>query len=209
MKSTNLYAYVCTCAHSGSILWNNKLPAELKFGPVNGPQTGRPTWRRLIRKSAQTPHNHAQPLVLISHCFAPFGFSPYSNTCCHSNILCGCTDIPAVPNVVVARMFNKFRSITNNICFYQTAKLSNCTTAFWIRIAGHVARVVIGDTCKELLLENMKERYCLEDLDVDGSMIFKWILKKSGWDRLGYIHVFQDTGLLGLTNWSASNGEEK
>jgi hypothetical protein len=55
----------------------------------------------------------------------------------------------------------------------------------------------------------MKERYCLEDLDVDGSMIFKWILKKSGWDRLGYIHVFQDTGLLGLTNWSASNGEEK
>jgi hypothetical protein len=101
-RSTNLYADVFICAHSGSILCYNKLPAELKFEPVNGPQTGRPMWRHLIGNSVQTPHNHAQPLVLISHCFAPFGSSPCSNTCCHSNILCGCTDILTASSVVVA-----------------------------------------------------------------------------------------------------------
>jgi hypothetical protein len=128
-RSTNLYADVSICAHSGSILSYNKLPAELKFDPVNGLQTGRPMWRRLIGNSVQTPHNHAQPLVLISHCFAPFGSSPCSNTCCHSNILCGCTDIPTASSAVVAWMLNKFRSLITSVHFYQIAKLSKCTTA--------------------------------------------------------------------------------
>jgi hypothetical protein len=46
-------------------------------------------------------------------------------------------------------------------------------------LAGHVARVVIGETGTEVLLENVKERDSLEDLDVDGSTIFKRMLKKS------------------------------
>ena len=162
---------MCICAHSGSILRNNKLPAELKFEPVNGPQIGRPMWRRLIGNSVQTPHNHAQPLVLISHCFAPFGSSPCSNTCCHSNILCGCTDIPTVLSVVVAWMLNKFRSLIASVQFYQTAKLSKCATVLWITLAGHVARVVIGETGTEVLLEKVKEIDYLEDLYVDGSTV--------------------------------------
>jgi len=149
---------VFICAHSGSILWYNKLPAELKFGPVNGPQTGRPMWRHLIGNSVQTPHNHAQPLVLISHCFAPFGSSPCSNTCCYSNILCGCTDILTASSVVVAWMLNKFRSLIASVHIYPTANLSNCTIVLWIRLAGHVARVATGETGTEDVLENVKER---------------------------------------------------
>jgi hypothetical protein len=55
-----------------------------------------------------------------------------------------------------------------------------------IRLAGHVARrarreVHIGFWC-----ENLTERYNLEDLSVDGRIIFKWISKKwdgEDWDR--------------------------
>jgi hypothetical protein len=136
-------------------------------------------WRRLIGNSVQTPHYHVQPLVLIPHCFAPFGSSPCSNTCCHSNILCGCTDIPTVWSAVVAWMLNKFRSLITSVHFYQTAKLSKCTMVLWIRLVGHVARVVIGETGTELLLENVKERDYSEGLDVDGSTIFKMTLRKS------------------------------
>lgn len=143
---------MCTCAHSCSILRNNKLPAERKFEPVNGPQTGRPMWRRLIGNSVQTPHNHAQPLVLISHSFAPLGCSPCPYTCCHSNILCGCTDIPTVWSVLVAWMPNKFRSLITSVRFYQTARQNTCKIAFWIRLARHVARVAIGETGTDLFL---------------------------------------------------------
>jgi hypothetical protein len=63
---------------------------------------------------------------------------------------------------------------------------------------GHVARVVIGETGTELLLENVKERDYLEKLGVDGSTMFKNV-KEIGWDRLGYIHVFQGKCPLGIT----------
>ena len=37
-----------------------------------------------------------------------------------------------------------------------------------MRLAGHVARVVIGETGTKVLLEKLKEIDYFEDLDVDG-----------------------------------------
>jgi len=52
-----------------------------------------------------------------------------------------------------------------------------------MRLAGHVAPRVRREVHTGFWCENLTERYNLEDLSVEGRIIFKWISKK--WDGGG------------------------
>jgi hypothetical protein len=41
-------------------------------------------------------------------------------------------------------------------------------------------------------VENLKEGNCMDDLGVDGRIIFKLIFKKTGWGDVDWIHLAQD-----------------